>query len=149
MRNVSRLDSEVICPYHKFTKLHHWYDYICRFLRSTVTMYLKIKNFTYGLLYFLLEAFGGGGVRDRLRLWPRDMVGGFGAGSRDPFRVLERLLWNHPAIYRQLPLKPGKNTICKIERAKRERWLILVPHDRTWWIIKINNKSIAINTQPI
>lgn len=61
-------------------RLHNWH---------TVVVYQ-----TYGLLYFL-DAFGGGGVRDRLLLRPMGIPTdcfGPGSRSRDPLRVLERLL---------------------------------------------------------
>lgn len=90
-----------------------------------VDMVKDFIEYTYGLLYFLLDAFGGGGVRDRLRLWPRDMTAGFGAGSLDPLRVLERLLCNHREEFKVNKASPAKYDYSA--RGAKSNSLIIVP----------------------
>lgn len=118
-------------------------------LNNTHNYSIFIWNFprlcTYGLLYFLLDVFGGGGVRDRLRLCPRDITAAFGTGSREPLRVLERLLWNAQAsptwinIANEHKIKGTRRTL-KVTIYK----INIVPLDQTWcarrWIAQKQNK---------
>lgn len=108
---------------------------------------------TYGLLYFLLDAFGGGGVLDRLRLWPRDIAAGLGAGSRDPLRVLERLLWKHPSgiffnNYRTIR-RQNKTHAAGMRHGRDKLKLNIVPLDPTfcptWWIQRIKRRQNVFN----